>query len=412
MRTRESYEKRFIDNYPDLGTGPVPTEPCISSEYFRLEQERVFARTWLKVGRVEDIPAPGDYFVQDIAVCQASVIVVRGKDQAIRALHNVCRHRGNRLVWGHETRGKARAFQCRFHGWTYALNGRLLGVPDEQMFYELNKEECGLPQVAIDIWEGFIFINLDPEPGETLLQYLGEMADHLGGFPYADFPTCFSYQAELKANWKVMLDAFSEAYHALTIHGETIGTGNFSKENPMSHPVDVRLYPRHRSAVIYGNPAHVPGPTARVAGQYGRTSMERGLDMNTLPAHINPDRRPNFNFDLNAIFPNFMLHVRPGEYFTHQFWPLDRNRTLWEGRNYLPAAKNAGQRFSQEYSHLMRRNAWLEDTTAMEATFAGLAGGTLKHFLLSDPEILIRHSYKVLEDHVGFQREHRAGTCP
>ena len=126
--------------------------------------------------------------------------------------------------------------------------------------------------------------------------------------------------------------------------------------------------------------------------------------MESLPSHINPERRRDFNFDLNAIFPNFMIHVRPGEYFTHQFWPLSPEgpHRSGEGRDYLPRARNAGERFSQEYSHLMRRNAWLEDTSTMEATFAGLTSGVLKNFMLSDPEILIRHSYKVLEDHAAF----------
>ena len=111
----------------------------------------------------------------------------------------------------------------------------------------------------------------------------------------------------------------------------------------MSHPIDVRLYPRHRSAVIYGNPAHVPGPTGKVAAQFGFTSMERGVGMESLPSHINPERRRDFNFDLNAIFPNFMIHVRPGEYFTHQFWPLSPDRTVWEGQRLSSAGQECGR---------------------------------------------------------------------
>jgi len=405
------YDKRWIEEYPDLGTAPVPTEPCLSPDYFRLEQERLFSKVWLRVGRVEDIPGPGDYFLQDLAICRTSVIVVRGTDDKIRGFHNVCMHRGNKLVWDHEACGTTRSFKCRFHGWTFATDGRLVAVPDQQMFYGLDREQLGLRPVAVDVWEGFIFINLDPAPSESLAEYLGEMGEHLAGFPYHDFPACYAYRAELKANWKVCLDAFSEAYHVLFVHGATIGSANFSRENPMSHPIDVRLYPRHRSAVIYGNPAHVPGPTGKVAAQFGFTSMERGVGMESLPSHINPERRRDFNFDLNAIFPNFMIHVRPGEYFTHQFWPLSPDRTVWEGRDYLPRARNAGERFSQEYSHLMRRNAWLEDTSTMEATFAGLTSGVLKNFMLSDPEILIRHSYKVLEDHVGFYRNGTTGEA-
>ena len=253
------------------------------------------------------------------------------------------------------------------------------------MFFGLRRENCGMKPVAVDTWEGFIFINLAPKPAETLKESLGGMGEHLSGFPYHDFPTRYVYRAELKSNWKVCLDAFSEAYHVVFIHQQTVGAINITKENPMHHPLSVRLYERHRSAVVQGNPDFKPTPTGKIASHFGLTSMVRGYGMDTLPPHINPERRNDFNFDLNVIFPNFLVHVRPGEYFTHQFWPLSHDRTLWEGINYLPAARNAGQRFSQEYSHLMRRNAWLEDTSTMEATYAGLATGALLHFMLSDP---------------------------
>ena len=164
-------------------------------------------------------------------------------------------HRGNKLVWDHEQRGNVRSFACRFHGWSYATDGQLRAVPDEKMFYGLRKEDRGLRQVALDVWEGFIFINLDPELKETLGEFLGEMGPHLSGFPYSDYSTCYTYRAELNANWKVCLDAFSEAYHVLSVHGQTVGSANFSRENPMSHPLDVRLYPRHRSAVLGPTPS-------------------------------------------------------------------------------------------------------------------------------------------------------------
>ena len=88
--TTTDFDKFWIEEYPDLGTEPVPTEPCISPEYYRLEQERLFCKVWLKVGQLEDIPNPGDFFVREIEVCHASVIIVRGDDGAVRAFHNGC----------------------------------------------------------------------------------------------------------------------------------------------------------------------------------------------------------------------------------------------------------------------------------------------------------------------------------
>ncbi len=181
--TAPDYNKRWIDDYPDLGTGPIPTEPCISEAYYRLEQERVFPRVWLKVGRVEEIPAPGDYMVRDIAVCRTSVIVSRGDDGVVRAFHNVCSHRGNKLVWDHQLSGNTRSFKCRFHSWTYANNGRLLAVPDEGMFYGIEKKELGLTEVSCDIWEGFIFIHLDSAPKETLARAMPLLSKRLTASP-------------------------------------------------------------------------------------------------------------------------------------------------------------------------------------------------------------------------------------
>ena len=160
-------DKRWVKKYPEVGTGPVSAEPCISPEYFELERERVFRRTWLYVGRMEAIPKPGDYFVQDLAVCQASILVIRGTDKVIRAFHNVCSHRGNKLVW--DDQGSCPGvLSCGFHSWTYDTTGRLTWVADEENFFDLDKSEHGLTPVATEVWQGFIFINLAANPQESL----------------------------------------------------------------------------------------------------------------------------------------------------------------------------------------------------------------------------------------------------
>ena len=168
---------KWHDRYPELGTGPLPIEPYISREYFEKERERIFRKTWLNIGRVEQIPNPGDYFVKDLAICNTSILVVRGKDRAIRAFHNMCSHRGNQLVW--DAKGTCKVFTCKFHGWAYTLDGSLHHITDEQNFFGLKKEELGMTPVAVDTWEGFIFINVDPEPKETLHEYLGEIGTGL-----------------------------------------------------------------------------------------------------------------------------------------------------------------------------------------------------------------------------------------
>ena len=120
---------------PELGTGPISFRDSTSPEFYELEREAIFKRAWLNVGRVEELPRVGSYFTKEIAAAGASVIVVKGKDEQIRAFHNVCRHRGNKLVWNdfpnEETKGACRQFTCKYHGWRYDLDGALTFVQQE-----------------------------------------------------------------------------------------------------------------------------------------------------------------------------------------------------------------------------------------------------------------------------------------
>ena len=154
--------------YPELGTGPISYEDSISPQFYELEREAIFRRTWLNVGRVEQLPKKGSYFTKELAVCDTSIVVVRGSDDEIRAFHNICRHRGNKLVWkddpNAEVQGTCRNFTCKYHAWQYALDGELTFVQQEQEFFDLDKADYPLVQVTCDVWEGFVFVNLDPSP--------------------------------------------------------------------------------------------------------------------------------------------------------------------------------------------------------------------------------------------------------
>ena len=155
--------------FPELGVEPLSIEPIVSGDLFELERERIFKRVWLKVGRVEELPGPGCFKVKRIDVAGTSVILIRGKDGTIRAFHNVCPHRGNRVIpeTDNETFGKARAdyLTCRFHGWVFDSTGAVRNVPSLEKFPPyFDQCDYGLKPVSCDVWEGFIFINLNPEP--------------------------------------------------------------------------------------------------------------------------------------------------------------------------------------------------------------------------------------------------------
>src|SRR5262249_38870975 len=126
-QSKNPSKESWTERYPEIGTGLVSFEDSISPEFYELEREAIFKRAWLNIGRVEELPKAGSYFTKEIPPAKTSVIVSRDIDGVIRAFHNTCRHRGNKLVWDaaphEETRGIARQFVCKYHGWRYGLDG-------------------------------------------------------------------------------------------------------------------------------------------------------------------------------------------------------------------------------------------------------------------------------------------------
>ena len=387
---------RWAAMFPEVGRGPVSTEPCISREFHEEEKERVFKRAWLMVAREEELPKPGDWKVKRLTCADTSVLLIRGKDSVVRAFHNICSHRGNKIVWetGDESFGgnKAAVVACHFHGWVYGADGALVQVPEEERFYEcFDKRENGLVAIRTEVWEGFVCINLDASGSQPLAEYLGEYGAHMAGFPYGELDFCASYWTELNCNWKVAHDAFAEAYHVHTVHA-----GSFPNvfSSGLAH---VKLFGLHRTAAVCLNPSGTFRPVQQraeeicggFAGAHHKGSM--------LPETINPDGREDFAFELSVMFPNLLLHIAEGLWFTHQFWPLAHNRTRWEGKYYIRTPRTNSERWACESAQLLARNAWLEDTGTMEATQAALDSGVKTMMHLQDEEILVRHGYHALD---------------
>ena len=135
-----------------------PYKDSYDPEFWQQEIDTIFKKEWLNVGRVEQLPRVGSYFTKEFAWAKRSIIVVKDKDGTVRAFHNVCRHRGNKLVWDdypqEETSGTCRQFTCKYHAWRYDLDGSLNFVQQESEFFDLDKENLGLVPVACDVWEG------------------------------------------------------------------------------------------------------------------------------------------------------------------------------------------------------------------------------------------------------------------
>jgi len=226
-------EGSWTQHYPELGTDPVSYDDSTSPEIYELEREAIFRRTWLNLGRVEQLKRKGSYFTKEMDAAGTSIIVVRGMDDEVRAFHNICRHRGNKLVWKdyprEETSGVCRQFQCKYHAWRYDLEGNCAFVQQEDEFFDLDKADYGLASVRCEVWEGWIFVNFDESDTTPLREYLGELAWGLEGYPFHKLTQVHKYRAEIGANWKLFIDSFAEFYHAPILHQKQAVKGESDK---------------------------------------------------------------------------------------------------------------------------------------------------------------------------------------
>ena len=389
-------QRPYAQLYGHLGTGPIGTEAMTSPAYFERERDMIFRRAWLNVGRADDIPNPGDYLVKNVETLRASIILVRGDDGQVRAFHNACRHRGNQVADGC---GKgAHGFACPFHGWTYDRQGALQYVPDEGQFFDLPKDRLGLKPVHCDTWAGFVFVNFADRPAWSLDTYLGEMGTQLKDYPFDTLVPIARYQARVKTNWKVFIDAFHESYHAAFVHRISAGGLAGADSDPYLHLSAVKLMGSHRSASVPTNLGYVPPPTEALSFKHASSLwLQSDAREQRFPPGANPARTANWLFDINVLFPHFFIDVASGWYFTYHFWPVSVDETFWEYAFYMAEPTNAGERISREYSRVALRDVLREDHATVERTQAALMSGAVDQVWLSDQEVTVRHQYAVVD---------------
>lgn len=400
-----------------LSTGGVSLEPYRSAAFFEQEREKIFRRAWLVIGRQEEIPKPGDFMVRDVEIGNTSILVTRTDDGSIKAFHNVCSHRSATLVM--EREGCAKRFSCPYHKWTYSNTGDLLGIPDQASFFNVDKKLHGLTAVAADVWEGFIFINLAPQPEVGLLEYLGPMADYMAKVPFKSADNHFVVQAEIKANWKVVSDAFLESYHIPSIHPQTIGATFSSKDNPFAHLLDARLLGTHAFVSMYGNPGFqleekhkIDRVAQKLEGSGNVISAAKAEDVADFTSHpaVNPTKSASWSMDSAHLFPHTHINMGPGGFWLHQFWPLAVDRTRHTVRFYMGKPTNIRERLQQELYVARVMEVIAEDISNMERTQRGISSGAKQFMPLQDNEIAIRNCVNNVQRWVAASRVREAIT--
>lgn len=193
----------------------IPASWYVDPAIWELERRTVFSRNWVVIGRADQVAQPGDFLTANVG--GEPILVARGADGLLRGFFNVCRHHAAAVET--RTQGQTHLFRCPYHGWTYSLAGELKGTPDFAGVCGFEKEKNGLVPIASDIWEGFVFVRLDPQ-GPSLNESLG--ADLVGQFQPLGLSGLHFMERRswtIECNWKVFVDNYLDGgYHVPHLH--------------------------------------------------------------------------------------------------------------------------------------------------------------------------------------------------
>jgi phenylpropionate dioxygenase-like ring-hydroxylating dioxygenase large terminal subunit len=311
----------FIDN----GSGPIPTDRYYSAEWMERERLALWPKVWNWAAREEDVPEPGDF--KTFSIGRESFILIRGEDNRVRAFFNVCPHRGNRLVWG-EVGALPLGITCPFHNWRFSFDGKIAHVTDRETFRpESLRRNLNLTEVRCESWEGFVFINMDPE-ASPLMEKLGPLPAHAEPYRLKDMRIMRRVQSVWPANWKVGFDGFAESYHVHAIHPQILPIFN-------DYHAQIDLYPNGMSRAITKFANESPRLRSEILNADLRATMiEVGIDPDSFSGcmeDVRPavqsakrDRATKLGLDYSnyldsqltddwnySVFPNILLGLHP-----------------------------------------------------------------------------------------------------
>lgn len=199
------------------GSHTLPARYYTDPEVLAHERESVFTRNWMYAGAVTEVAEPGDFFTKEIG--SDCVVVARDESGELRAFHNVCPHRGSRVV--DEDAGSTRKLQCPYHGWTFDLDGTLYSAPNFDGDDALDPAANSLQRVAVETWGPMVFVNLGGDP-QPLSSALDDLPETLAGFELDEFEYVDAYEYEIASNWKVYVDNYIECDHCDLNHAGSL----------------------------------------------------------------------------------------------------------------------------------------------------------------------------------------------
>ncbi len=299
----------------------IPAGRYVSDEFWALEREHLWPKSWVLAGRVEDVAGVGDFFTFDDL--RVPVLVIRGKDEEVRAFYNTCQHRGAPVV--RDTAGTARTLRCQYHSWTYDITeGRLVAVPDERDFVGLDKATRCLPRLRSEIWDGWIFINQDLD-AVPLLDWLAPIPEQLAELQGPSLRRVATRREVVPCNWKVTAEAFLEVYHFRHIH-QREGESHLDNRG-----ATMGLLPNGSSRMI--TPFSKASWATAGMGDWDdwrRVEMPGFTDIATVNDLV------RCTSSAYSVFPNLITPIAAYGFPFITFWPIDRRTTRIDWTHYAP----------------------------------------------------------------------------
>lgn len=381
VRINHEFQRFERSGAPPEDFTPLPdvsTQRYLSEDFFRLEQQHLWTRSWLLVAHADELRKVGDYVLWDRA--GLPIVIVRGRDGRIRAFYNTCSHRGGPLV--RQSSGNERVFVCKYHCWAFGLDGNLNHVPDEHEFIAIDKSRRGLKALRCETFGNWIFVNRDPS-AMPLARFLGPLVDEWRDFEPQSLRFVTRYTYELRANWKIMMDAFLEVYHLKHIHPHTVDKAIDHRGATMD------LFSNGHSRMIVpsktGRAEYADIPPVEPLGDDPRMEVVRSCSV------------------AYSMFPNIITPTSVVSFPFLVFWPIARDRTLFEvvfftrGDNTDPQSPEWRQRIAA-FNVILD-----EDNENLPWIQRSIDSGALQSIPLSYQERRIYHFHEYVDRAIGVE---------
>ena len=371
--TQRATQARDLPN--DHDRAGLPAWSYFNTEFLEMEKELLFRSHWQLVCHVNDVPEAGDFVTLDFVGDRA--LVLRGNDGVVRGFHNLCRHRGSRVVAADQGNCK-NSIICPFHGWVYNLDGTLRGAAQPDKLPPLDPVAFGLKPIETDIWHGFVFVRFRPGPQPRMSEVLGRFEKEVSQYKLADLvPSGEGFYAETAAvNWKCVRDVDNEGYHVPMAHpglhdlfGSNYYDEDFSGGASRSYSLFREGNNRLWSVRAYKS---ILRPPENLDEEHGRAWLYIG------------------------VFPNCVFGFYPDCVKFYQEFPVEFGKTMQRGTTYRLPNEDRRMRLTRYLSSRIDALTSEEDEELVRWTWEAAFSSGYDGVILSDLENCVKSYHDIL----------------